>query len=251
MSQSCPTSYRTVWRTGTIVLGGLCALVALLSFPLGPLLMVAGASAIVAGSVSLLSADERSRTQLKVDLTRSAAVGAWAVLAVIAAMGTLAVFGPGGLLLFLAFIASSPAALRRAGKHGLATGTREPATDQAPPRPVAGAVHQWSTQITPQAVAVPEVPAAMTDRELMFAWRLSCIHRGHIHTIADQLDLAQQRAILLDEMERLDPAGFAAWMSSGAFGNPAAVLNFRQGARPQDGRDRPSSGAPLNPEDGE
>ena len=211
--------YRRVWGTWVIVLGSLCVLLSLFTFGLRTVTIVAAGTAVLSCCAVVLSTEDPwNSRQVRAGSTRAAAVGAYGV---IAAMGAVARFGPAGLLLLLVMIASSPAVLHRSSTLlFLTTGRSRPIQHRASAGPSPGPPQQWITPSTPALTPTDAPPAAMSDRELLFAWRLSCLHGGHIDTVADKLQLAQERAALLDEMQCRNPAGFAEWMGGGAFGDP-------------------------------
>lgn len=70
------------------------------------------------------------------------------------------------------------------------------------------------------------IVASWSDRELWWAWRLSFtrLQRGG-GTAATLAGIAHERRVYLDEIERRDPRGFAAWISAAPRGGttPAAT----------------------------
>lgn len=68
----------------------------------------------------------------------------------------------------------------------------------------------------------------MSDEELCWAWRTSYALLQRDPTTAGRVSLL--RATYLDELQRRDPDGFDAWMSSGAraASNPAPFLSPRR-----------------------
>lgn len=56
-------------------------------------------------------------------------------------------------------------------------------------------------------------PEQLSDRDLVRRWRLSYDElRRHSCPSATVLRLVQERSLLLDEVERRDPAGFERWL---------------------------------------
>jgi hypothetical protein len=81
----------------------------------------------------------------------------------------------------------------------------------------------------------------LDDTALCLAWRRSYLQLQQATSASGRLRHVQHRQRLLDELERRDPAGLAAWLASGcrAAGNPLPFLTrSRPAARESDPRPR-------------
>jgi hypothetical protein len=134
-------------------------------------------------------------------------------------LGLAVGLGVAGLVWILAVAATSRAARVRARAWLVEKRSRDTAdVPPAPEPPVA------------RPVDMPE-PAAATlrdldDEALCLAWRRSYVQLQQSTSASARIRHVQQRERLLDELERRDPAGLAAWLASGcrAAGNPLPYL---------------------------
>lgn len=79
-------------------------------------------------------------------------------------------------------------------------------------------------------VLPPPDPRGLTDEELCQRWRASCLYLRHRPSPAQVMREVEQRQIDLDEFERRHPAGYAAWLASGA-GNVDDLTPYFLGGR--------------------
>jgi hypothetical protein len=143
-------------------------------------------------------------------------------------LGLAVGLGVAGLVWILGLAATSRTARVRARAWLVDKQSRDGVDDPPTPRP--------------SVVGPDEAPALSTatlrdldDAALCLAWRRSYVQLQQTTSASARIRHVQQRQLLLDELERRDPAGLAAWLASGcrAAGNPLPYL-----ARP------PASGAP-------
>jgi hypothetical protein len=151
-----------------------------------------------------------------------------------AASGLIAMLGALGLLVTLLLTLTAPglrACLRRGwgfltdrgdartGEQRAEPAGRVPA--EAPPRDRAS----W----------LPEALEGLDEVSLCMAWRSSFIALEAAATLEDRLVVIEHRQRCLDELQRRNPRGVAAWLSSGAraSGNPLPFLGIRQDDQPE------------------
>jgi hypothetical protein len=119
---------------------------------------------------------------------------------------------------------------------------RPPSAADAPETP--------ATVVSPDAG--PEMPPVelrdLDDEALCLAWRRSYVQLQQSTSASARIRHVQERQLLLDELERRDPTGLAAWLASGcrAAGNPLPYL-----ARPSTSGATDRNGDDVRPEDGD
>lgn len=184
------TVYRDLWIAVCVPVGLLGTMVALLLSP-AALAIVFVTFAIIGAALMLSfvseSADRRPRDRAGLAL-RGALLGGTAAGAL---LGHTVLLGPGVLLLVGLVLASSPYCVR-AYRRWLSS-TRAPAADQQP-------------------VDLEE----LTDEQLCQRWRASCAALQGPSSAAQVVAAVAERQWILDELERRNPDGFAAWLASGA-----------------------------------
>ncbi len=220
--------YRKLWVIAAVAANTTCTGVALLAFTLGTLFWAALISALVAGAAGILSS---TRQELGDPLPRTGSSLACGAYIGVATMGAGEAVGPVGVLFVLAWVVASPPVVEWLYARMAGAKSSEPAHMRDARAPAS--VHpprQWTHRTSPAS--------DMTDQELIFMWRLSFVQITGAQSTADVFAACENRARLLDEIERRDPVGFCAWMNSGAraASDPSRFLGLRPGT---DKEDRP------------
>lgn len=203
-------SYRVLWAGAwAVVLAPLCFVGLLLGEPAVVLVLTGLAAALV---VALFETRHQRRWWIEVAI----AVGGFS--AAVYAVGLLAASG-----VVLLVGATSPPALRLL-RDAL---RRERRTSKG--------VAERSTRSEQVRRGAPLDPESFTgmvelldDHELMAAWRHSHEVLGYTNLPTLRLELVALRQAYLDEMERRDPTGFAAWIEAGASRDPERFLTPRR-----------------------
>lgn len=192
-------TYTFLWAVVACTVGGLSAVVAVMSTNPGVLVSAVVLSAFVTGIGAHLVHQERAESSERAALVTHVAVGGAAGLGT---AGLVALLGPGWILVDVALVASSPLVL------GLLRRLASKPTQVGTPSPPASA-----------DTVVPVPTGSMTGTELCRAWRTSSTVLQRLHGGADvtrQAELVQSRQHYLDEMERRDPSGFLRWLEADA-----------------------------------
>jgi hypothetical protein len=132
-------------------------------------------------------------------------------------LGLVTGLGVTGVVWILAVAATSRSARRRARAWWL---ERRPEAVTDDP----------TTRAPTMVHADPDLPAEklrdLDDEALCLAWRRSYVQMQQSPSVSARVHHAQQRQRLLDELERRNPEGLAAWLASGcrAAGNPLPFL---------------------------
>jgi hypothetical protein len=192
-------TYRVVWAMCCgLVLAPLC-----LAGLIAGGLVVALLAAACVGALAALITEDGDRT------SRAAwsGAGAAAVVTSAVAVGALATLSVAALM-----AATSPVVLRavsRAVRRGHRTATAQPDVGEPP------AVQTFETLV-----------GALDDSQLCRAWRSSWEVLAQTTDVASRLELVTLRQVYLDELQRRHPAGFTAWLDSGAgpLGDPSRYL---------------------------
>jgi hypothetical protein len=205
-------SYRVLWAGAcAMVLVPLCFLGLVLGEPAVVLILSALTAALV---VALLETHHQRRWWIEV----AVAVGGFS--AAVYAVGALAAIG-----VVLLVGATSPPALRlfadalrrergrRAAKAAASRPTRSDEVLQG--APLDSETYGGMVQL-------------LDDHELMAAWRHSHEVLGYTNLPHLRLELVALRQAYLDELERRDPSGFAAWIEAGAIRDPERFLALRR-----------------------
>jgi hypothetical protein len=160
-------------------------------------------------------------------------VGAVAGVLVLATIGWTELMGAAGFFLVVLVAAFSPPAVRGwrrlVGPTRRGTADRQPAPRPEPPhlpgRPGPGrspAVEQRQGRPAdayddePVVRCPSQPPASMDDEELCWAWRVSFVALQRAPSVASRLQVVQKRQDYLDELDRRNADGLAAWLYSGA-----------------------------------
>ncbi len=200
-------TYRTVWRRTCMPIGAVGTVVALTISPAAVafLLVVSG---MVGSLLTMLLLSEfweqRTRGRL-----RLLAVGALvAGVSVSAFVGYASFLGPGVLLITAAVLGGSPYAVAASRRWLKAIRTPSAAQLDAVARAF--------------AYANPELAQArgpglrdLTDEQLCKRWRASCKTSQRRQSPAQLIADVAERQMYLDELERRNAKGFAAWLAAG------------------------------------
>ena len=215
-------TYRTVWLSLMVAAATVGAWTTLNAWSFNGALSTFVVVGVIGGCVT---------TALRGDLRWRAAVAAGAVIGY-AALGFFGLALLLGMLVvpLLAIVAvSSPTAVvwirRLVYWHK---------TLEVPPEPGA-AVREgsWGPSITTStALSEPDDVAGdlpveeLDDAAVCLAWRTSYLALQRLSSSASRLRLVQRRQHCLDELERRNPNGFAAWLASGAraAGDPSKYI---------------------------
>jgi len=158
-----------------------------------------------------------------------------------AAVGLATGLGAAGVVWILAIAATSRAG-RRVAYSWLVKGVPRNAADDPVTRVL----------VVPPAPP-PDLPTAtlrdLDDEELCLAWRRSFVQLQHATSASVRMLRVQQRQLILDELERRNPHGLAAWLASGcrAAGNPLPFL-ARTRSIPAESTERTGSAEPPEAE---
>jgi hypothetical protein len=185
-------------------------------------------------------------------------VGAVAGVVVLATIGWTELLGLAGFFLVLLVAAFSPPATRGwrrllgPARHGSTDRQTEPHARPAPPEvagrkgsgrkgpgrvPAAGPGQGRPVGVhddEPVVRCPPQPPASMDDEELCWAWRVSFVALQRAPSVTARLQVVQKRQAYLDELDRRNADGLAAWFASGAraAGDPRRYIVEGKGAPP-------------------
>jgi uncharacterized membrane protein YhaH (DUF805 family) len=207
--------YRDGWMLVTAVTASVGVWAALWTWPVVAVLGAFVFTAAVSGSVAEAALRESGRRRMR----RVGAVGGLAGAAAVSAMGLIALLGSPGLLL-LGVLATTCPHLWMAVRRWRASRAPGPARGRHMPKeaPETGArtVPTVLGNGSESPLEVPSEPRLLDDYALCSAWRRSYIVLERPHSPETQLRVVQQRQQYLDELERRNPTGLAAWLASGA-----------------------------------
>lgn len=201
------TTYRTVWRGICLPLGMIGTAVALTVSPAAVvfLLVVSGAVGSLL-TMCLVSEYWELRARGRVRLL---AIGALvAGTSVGAFVGYASLVGLGVLLLAAAVLAGSPYAVKTS--RGWLRSVRTPSSAQL------DAVARAFAYANPDYVQFRQ-PALcdLSDEQLCRRWRASCKTSQRRPSAVQLITISAERQMYLDELERRNAKGFAAWLASG------------------------------------
>jgi hypothetical protein len=205
-------SYRVLWAGAwAVVLVPLCFLGLVLGEPAVVLILTGLAAALV---VALLESRHQRRWWIEVAI----AVGAFS--ATVYALGALAAAG----VVFLVGATSPPAIRLLVDAFRRERGRRR--SKCATARTARGEEVRAGAPLDSATFA--GMVALLDDHELMAAWRHSHEVLGYTNLPQLRLELVALREAYLDELERRDPTGFAAWIEAGASRDPERFLAPRR-----------------------
>jgi hypothetical protein len=101
-----------------------------------------------------------------------------------------------------------------------------------PSRSELRAVASWSAEVTLTREGwMTQSPADMDSATLCLAWRRSYLALDRPLSLLSRSLVVKRRQELLDELESRNPAGFAAWLDSGAraAGDPRRYIDSQRG----------------------
>ena len=127
-----------------------------------------------------------------------------------AVIGFAALLGIGVLLLLILILAISPYVVKTSGRWLHSVLTPSPAQLDSMARALSLANHECSTFQSSSGVA------ALSDEKLCETWRASYTALQHQPSAAQTAALVAERQTYLDELQRRNPRGFAAWLASEA-----------------------------------
>jgi hypothetical protein len=201
------TRYRLVWLTVCVPVGAIGASVALTKSPAAVvfLFVVSGMvgsllTMLVVGDYWESSGMGRLRFLASGALVAATSTGAF--------VGYASLLGPGVLLLAAAVVGGSPWVLR-AGCRWLRS-VRTPTAAQL------DAVARAFAYASPESVMfLPPELRGLSDEQLCRRWRASYKTSQRRPSAAQLIALVAERQMYLDELERRNASGFAAWLASG------------------------------------
>lgn len=155
-----------------------------------------------------------------------------------ALIGLSVLIGDEALLLLGFLLAISPPAVRAYGRWLVAA----PGPSAAQLDTVIGALAYASPEYLP--IPPPTGVEALSDEELCQNWRASYTALQRPLSLGQRSATVTERQTYLDELERRNPRGFAAWLASGARapGNPLPYVSRRWTEQPTINWDELTSG---------
>jgi hypothetical protein len=214
--------YRVFWLFFCSLLGVLGIVVAF-TWSFSTIIMLFSLAALTGGVVAMVSLDPEDPTRPPRDRRRIVATSS-----VLGGVGTLALVGLGTLLgapmtvLLLAMTTGgSPYGIRRCmrwlGHHGhLPSPSPKPTQPDPGERSSASAPDPVPSREPDQAAKPHVAPTSLSDDALCLAWRSSFSALQQADSPAQRLRIVEQRRAYLDELERRNAHGMAAWLASGA-----------------------------------
>jgi len=198
---------------------GLCVGLVFVPVPVTVLAFFFGALAAIVTWVWLSQSEDATgprRAHPRVIAQNALIAGA----AIGAVVGFAVLLGTGVLLLLILALASSPYVVRNFGRWLLSVPTPSTTQLDTMARALAYANPEYLTFQPSSAVDT------LTDEELCQSWRASYQELQHQSSAAQKAATVAERQSYLDELQRRNPAGFAAWLASGARapGNPLPYL---------------------------
>ena len=214
--------YRVVWLAFCSVVGVVGGIVAF-TWPLGAIIMLLVMAALVGGVLAMITFDPEDSTRLPRD--RRGVVATSAALSgggCVASAGLGALLGaPMAMLVMALAIGGSPWSIRRyvrwLRKHGhLSTPPSRP-IERVPGELSPTAVLEFTPPPEAESDARAEVETAeLSDDALCLVWRASFSALQNATSSAQRLQVVEERRAYLDELERRNAHGLAAWLASGA-----------------------------------
>ena len=200
-------TYRVVWLTACVTLGAMGAAAGLVRSPAAVAFLFIAFG--VVGSLLTFCVvhaywERGTRGRLRL-LAGGALVAGTSVSAFV---GYASLVGPGALLLAAAVLAGSPYCVRASGRW--LRSVRTPSTAQL------DAVARAFAYPNPEFMRPSPELRELTDEQLCKRWRASYRSSRRQQSSAVKLiEAVAERQMYLDELERRNPSGFAAWLASG------------------------------------
>lgn len=228
--------YREIWVTTAVVTTMIGIWAAVVTWPLLELLICFVFVAVFAASMHAAI----QATDAPLCLRKSLAVGAGAGAAAVGVVGLASLIGGIAVLVLVGAAATCPLAVRWL-QHHLPGPTHTTATPQPPPVNSADSANDKEppSPASPLAVAGFEQPGnasldSLDDAALCRAWRRSYSALHHAESMPAILQVVATRQCYLDELERRNPTGLAAWLASGprAASDPSRYILQRHRSEP-------------------
>lgn len=215
-------AYRIFWLCSCGMLGALGAAMAFI-WSLSTVLLLSVCAALTGGVVAMVSLDSEDTSRLPRD--------SWRIVArssVLAGAGTVAFIGMGVMIgapmatLLLAITAGgSPYAisycLRWLREHGHLPSPSPQPIQPDPDERSSGSTGEPNSGTEPSRPSeIPVAPASLSDGALCLAWRASFSALQRASSPAQRLWVVDERRAYLDELEKRNARGLAAWLASGA-----------------------------------
>nr|WP_271213748.1 hypothetical protein [Rhodococcus wratislaviensis]GLK40980.1 hypothetical protein GCM10017611_78550 [Rhodococcus wratislaviensis] len=214
--------YRILWWVVTVPLGLVGFAVAIFTVHPDVLVSAAFAAAVTGGGLTAMVADRSATATPRSSLPTAALNAATAGAILIGVVGLIALSGAAAVPLVLVLTVTAEPVARRL--------RRWPPLAQLLSR-------QPSALCDPDEMtapgSLPEPPPRceeLSDDALCRSWRTSFAELQNARSVTDRLRLARIRQQYLDEIERRDPQGFAAWFTTGARAgsDPSKFLTTRE-----------------------
>ncbi|ELB92749.1 hypothetical protein Rwratislav_12393 [Rhodococcus wratislaviensis IFP 2016] len=216
--------YRILWWVVTVPLGLVGFAVAIFTVHPDVLVSAAFAAAVTGGGLTAMVADSSAtatatpRSSLPTAALNAATAGA----ILISIVGLIALSGAAAVPLVLVLTVTARPVARRLRRW-------PPLAQLLTPKPSASCDPDVLT--APGSLpAPPPACAELSDDALCRGWRTSFAKLQNTASVTDRLRLARIRQQYLDEIERRDPQGFAAWFTTGARAgsDPSKFLTTRE-----------------------
>lgn len=214
-------NYRTGWLT-TVIVAATAGVWTMLAWSVVGALGCFVASAVITGCVATArSGDLRWRAALS--------AGVFWGYVLVGGMGLAVLMGVFVLLLILAIAACSPMTIVWARRlsywHRASPQTGEPMPSAGEARAAIEPLPSALSIAAEKSGAPPDLDS-MGDAALCMAWRASFIALQQQLHHETRVRVVERRQQYLDELERRNPAGFTAWMTSGprAAGDPSRYI---------------------------
>jgi hypothetical protein len=208
-------AYRIAWL-GFCGIVGMAGALAAIMWSVATIAFLFGVAAFTGGFVAMVALTPKDDSPLGRDRWKTVVKST-----VLAGAGTVAFGGLGTLLgasmaalVLILTVGGSPYVARRCvGRlrdhdqlsRAASTGESEPVSDHD------------ATMREAESTVQPEIEAAeLSDDALCLAWRASFSALQRAHTPTERLRIVDERLAYLEELERRNPPGVAAWLASGA-----------------------------------
>lgn len=235
--------YRAAWWRGVVLLSALGTWGAVVQLSLGGVLTILVLAACVGVSVALVPQSDGSARPWRSALRVGAVTGG----VVVASAGLMGMFGTWGALIALSMTLFCPPLLTLATRwyHAIeltvvdeAARPKGPAGVPPPGTPGPGGHRpglpdgegatavQGGSSPSPDGAWIAGEPESMDDVGLCLAWRKTYVALQRSWAPEWQLRITQRREQLLDELERRNARGVAAWLAAGpsASGDPSRYI---------------------------
>ena len=231
-------AYRTAWFSVALLFGAVGVWASLATSTGGSVSLFCFVVLAVA-SVALTVMDQHRRSRWRLAFVIGGTCGG----SVVAAMGLADLLGPGvAFSLVVVLAVSSPQMVARVLRRDMRSDDAAgPVGGELPPSDrrsnVMMGVGLTASGAPAGSTSAPEsgimsagwmvrAPESMDEASLCLAWRRTYVALQHVRTQRATLGVVQRRQELLDELERRNARGFAAWLASGAraAGNPSKYV---------------------------